>query len=254
MSADRVIPAMRVEHHRIESFPYSAARYTKMPAPGEEEEEESNDEPLGAALTTPEEDARRLASVDQVIFEKLQQAERDALDTARRGYEEGFASGEAEGRAFGESQYRAHIQRLDGQLKDLSQAIELGRQAAKEEILALALAVGQYLAGRELSEGTGTLAPLLDSILDAQPFPGDPGGAEGPAPMTVFMHPKDVEALQSAPDAPAPFPGVQLREDHELTRGSLRIEAAAGVLDASLEQRQARLLELVQRMRAEERP
>jgi len=29
----------------------------------------------------------------------MQQAERDALDTARRGYEEGFASGEAEGPA-----------------------------------------------------------------------------------------------------------------------------------------------------------
>ena len=39
--------------------------------------------------------------MDQVIFEKLQQAERDALDTARRGYEEGFASGEIEGRQFG---------------------------------------------------------------------------------------------------------------------------------------------------------
>lgn len=247
MSADRVIPAGRVEHHRIESFPYTAPRYTKMPAP----EDDGSDAPLGAALTTPEEDARRLASVDQVIFEKLQQAERDALDTARRGYEEGFAAGEAEGRAFGESQYRAHIQRLDGQLREMSEAISLGRRAARDEVLALALAVGRYLAGRELDQGAGTLAPLLESILESNPFPGGLGdgepGREGP--MAVYMHPKDLEALQAPADAgqPARFPGVQLKEDAELTRGSLRIEAATGLLDASLEQRETRLLELVRR-------
>jgi flagellar biosynthesis/type III secretory pathway protein FliH len=251
MSAERVIPAGRVEHDRIESFPYVAPRYTKMPAP----EDEDNETPLGATLTTPEEDARRLASVDQVIFEKLQQAERDALDTARRGYEEGFAAGEAEGRAFGESQYRAHIQRLDGQLKELSDAIDLGRLAARDEILALALAMGQYLAGREITRGTGNLAPLLQSILESHPFPAELPGGNGPGNgvLAVYMHPKDLEALGPA-EGLAPFPGVQLKEDLELTRGSLRIEAATGVLDATLEHRQARLLELVQRLREQETP
>jgi len=252
MSAERVIPARRVDDRRIESFPYSTAHFGG-PLP---DEEDDSDAPLGSALTTPEEDARRLASVDQVIFEKLQQAERDALDTARRGYEEGFAAGETEGRQFGESQYRAHIQRLDGQLKELSQVITLGQQAARDEVIALALAMGRYLAGRELQEGPATLGPLLDAILESHPFPGELAaggpGEGGPAgAMTVLMHPKDLEALMPVADQ---HPGVALKEDPELTRGSLRIEAATGVLDASLEHREARLLELVQRFREQAAP
>jgi len=47
---------------------------------------------------------------------------------------------------------------------------------------------------------------------------------------------------------------VLLREDAELSRGSLRIEAAAGVLDASLERRQARCAELIERFREQEAP
>ncbi len=147
MSAERVIPARRANDRQIASFPYFTAQFSR-PLP---EEGDDSDAPLGAALTTPEEDARRLASVDQVIFEKLQQAERDALDTARRGYEEGFASGEIEGRQFGESQYRAHIHRLDSHLRELSDSLALNGRAARDEIIALALAIGEYLAAREIA-------------------------------------------------------------------------------------------------------
>ena len=242
MSAERVIPRRRVDDHAIESFPYFTAHFSR-PMP----EGDDNDAPLGAALTTPEEDARRLASVDQVIFEKLQQAERDALDTARRGYEEGFASGEAEGRAFGESQYRAHIQRLDGHLQELSASLSLHGRAAKDELAALALAIGEYLAGRAIQRAGASIGPMLDAILAAHPFPGETSEAE--AAMTVHMNPRDLDTLgKDHPDSP----GLTLKADPELTRGSLRVEAATGVLDASLEERQARLMELVHRFREQE--
>jgi flagellar biosynthesis/type III secretory pathway protein FliH len=94
-----------------------------------------------------------------------------------------------------------------------------------------------------------TIGPMLDNILETHPFPGaqaDPNTA-----LTVHMNPKDLEALGT--DAP-PRPGVTLREDAELSRGSLRVEAATGVLDASLERRQARLMELVQHFREQEAP
>jgi flagellar biosynthesis/type III secretory pathway protein FliH len=243
MSVDRVIPARKVEDHRIEAFPYFTAHFsTPLPEEGEE-----GDAPLGTALSSPEEDAKRLASVDQVIFEKLQQAERDALDTARRGYEEGFASGEAEGRSFGESQYRSHIQKLDGHLQELSASLTLNDRAAKDELLALALAIGEYLAGREIQRSGASIGPMLDAILAAHPFPGE--SSEAVAAVTVHMNPRDLEAL--GPDG-APRPGVTLKEDPELTRGSLRVEAATGVLDASLEERQARLMELVGRFLEQE--
>jgi len=245
MSVERVIPARRVKDRQIESFPYFKASFSS-PLP---EEADDSDTPLGSALSTPEEDARRLASVDQVIFEKLQQAERDALDTARRGYEEGFAAGETEGRQFGESQYRAHIHRLDDHLQELSASLALNRQAARDEILALALAIGEHLAAREISHGGASIGPMLDAILAAHPFPG--AQEEAIAAMTIYMNVKDLEDLGG--DA-RQHPGVLLREDAELSRGSLRIEAAAGVLDATLERRQARCAELVQRFREQEAP
>jgi flagellar biosynthesis/type III secretory pathway protein FliH len=245
MSVERVIPARWVDDHQIESFPYGQARYGSPLA----QDEDDSDTPLGAALTTPEEDARRLASVDQVIFEKLQQAERDALDTARRGYEEGFASGEAEGRQFGESQYRAYLQRLDGDLKELSHNLALCSQASRDEVLALALAVGEYLAAREIRQGEERIGPVLDAILAAHPFPGAQE-AEAAA-VVVHLHPRDLEALGMDPRA---HPGVDLAEDADLSRGSLRIETVEGVLDASLERRTVLLRELVQRFREQEAP
>ena len=247
MSVNRVIPARHAEGKRIESFPYFDARFNR-PLPETPEEEDGNDTPLAAALSNPAEDAKRLASVDQVIFERMQQAEREALETARKGYEEGFTSGEAEGRLFGESQYRTYIQRLDNHLEELSAALSLHQQASRDELLALALAMGEYLAGRAIQDDSTTLLPLLDAVLASHPFPGLVDGAQPGAStaITIHMNAKDLEALGAASQL---HPGVALREDKELSRGSLRAEASEGVLDASLEHRQARLMQLVQQFR-----
>jgi len=67
--------------------------------------------------------------------------------------------------------------------------------------------------------------------------------------MTVHMNPQDLEAM-----GPHPSREAGAAEDAELSRGSLRIEAASGVLDASMERRQARLMELVERFREQDAP
>ncbi len=246
MSVERFIPARRVDLEAIEAFPYFAAQ---APPPLEDEDEAGDDTPLSATFTTPEEDARRLASVDQIIYEKLQQAERDAQDVARKAYEQGFAAGETEGRAFGESQYRAQIQRLDKALGELSASLSLHGKAAQDELLGLALAFGEYLAGREIQQGIQTLRPLLERVLDAHPFPASPDDPEGRPGITVLIHPRDLEEIGGSAAAPA---GVTLREDEGLTRGSLRVESASGVLDATVERRRGHLLELIQRIREQE--
>ena len=121
--------------------------------------------------------------------------------------------------------------------------------AARDEILALALAMGEYLAGREIRDGARRMGPVLDAVLDAHPFPGSQ--EEGTPPMTVFLHPKDLEFLGAGAAA---RPGLALREDPDLSRGGLRVEAAEGVLDATLERRAAGLEELIRRFRDQEAP
>jgi flagellar assembly protein FliH len=247
MSAERVIQARYVDDERVEAFPYFAAQFSR-PLDGLGDDD---DAPLGSTLSSPEEDARRLASVDQIIFEKLQEAERDAQETARRAYEEGFKSGEQEGRQFGESQYRAHLQRLDGHIEEISQSLAINQRAARDEVLALALALAEYLSGRAIEAGIPTLEPLMDAILEARPFPAGPGDGPELTAVNVFLNPKDLEELGEASQR---HPGVTLREDPELSRGGLRLESPIGVLDASLERRKEKVLEVLQAFREKDQP
>lgn len=238
----RIIPARVAETKEIEAFPYFAATFT---APlGVDDGSFEGEQSLSAEISSPEEDARRLASVDQVIYEKLQQAERDAQDIARKAYEEGFSAGEAEGRSFGESQYRSYIQRLEGHFQELSQAATLLGLATEEEIIALSLSFGEYLAAQQIEQAHQAIRPLLTSVLESHPF-NAPEAADNSA-LVIFLNPKDLEQLG---DAYVGYPGIALREDLELSRGSLRLEAAEGVLEATLERRQARLMEAIQRCR-----
>lgn len=246
MSVDRVIPARKVDLGAIEAYPYFPAEFAPPMPP---EEPGGDDAPVAAGFSTPEEDAQRLASVDQILFEKHQQAERDAQEVARRAYEEGYQAGEAEGRTFGESQYVAQIQRLDGALRELSASLALCTRASQDEVLALALAMAEHLAAREIEQGTQTIRPLLEATLAAHPFPSNPEDPQAPPGITVLVNPKDLEELDRVATA---HPGVTLRADAGLSRGSLRMENGGGVLDATLERRRNRLMELLRATREKE--
>jgi flagellar assembly protein FliH len=246
MSVERVIRAQETLDRKIEEFAYSSVTFTPAMA-----EENDDDSPLARELSTPEEEAQRLASVDQIIFQKLQKTEQEAHDIARKAYEEGFAAGEVEGRAFGESQSQAFVKRLEASLQELSAAASLIGKVAEDEILALSLALAEYLAGQQIDESPQAIQPLLISILEANPFPAPEPGTLNPQTLNIAMNPKDLEQLG---DRYVGHAGLHLFEDVSLTRGSLRIEAAEGVLEATMERRRDRLMELIQRFREKARP
>lgn len=244
MSPSRFIPAHEAATREIEAFPYFAATYAP-PLPGAGPVAEGDDAPLAEQLTTPEEDARRLASVDQQIHDKLMMAEHQAQEIARHAYEEGFAAGEAEGRNFGESQYKVYTSRLEKHLEELSHSASLLEKASKDEILALALALGEYLAGRQIEISRDAILPLLDRLLERYPFPTPEGGA---STLEVSLNPRDLEQLG---DHFVGRSGLRVVEDPELSRGSLRLSSPEGVVEATLERRRERLLELLHRFREE---
>ncbi len=246
--SDRVIPASLAQNRQIEAFPYFSATFA---IPVAAEDEDGDEKPLAAGLSSPEEDVQRLASVDQVIHEKLQMAEQQAHEIARHAYEEGFASGEAEGRIFGESQFKVYAQRLDSHLADLSRMGSLLGQAAKDEVLALALSIGEYLAGQQINQSQEAIRPLLEAILESHPFPTAETGAKDAVALEVFLNPRDLEQLG---DGYIGYPGIRLLEDGELSRGSLRVSSPEGVLEATLERRRERLMEVLHRFREGEAP
>jgi len=278
MSLDaRVISAKDISARRVASYPYPIAE--TRPDLEDILPLADTEEPLGAAYREPPEELRkRLDSVEQTIEEELAQAERlitekhaqaekliaekhaqaeqkiieaeqQAAEISRRAFEEGFASGEKEGRESGESQFKVHIGRLEENLKALSNAVSLYENASGEEVLALITVMAEYLAAQHLETAEDAAGPLLNSILEAHPFPLPLSAAPGEPPLVIFMHPKDLDHAQAI--LTRTYPGTRLLADAGLSRGSFRLETADTVIDATFERRRERLLNLVNRMREE---
>jgi len=184
--------------------------------------------------------------VEQRIVDRLQEAERQAQDIARRAYEEGFASGEAEGRTFGESQYKAYIQRLEEELAELAGTTVMLKEALNEELVALALAVGEHLAVQQIEQSPDAVKALMERILEELPFPLPRGRRDGEMPVLIFLNPSDLEQLG---DHFVGHGGLSLMSDGTLSRGSLRIEAPQGILNGTLERRRDQLMQLIVRMK-----
>lgn len=238
------IPAEKVDPSAVQAFPYQPLNPTLIPSTSDLED----DAPIGAELSTHEEDLRRLASVDQQIFERMQEAERRALEIEREAFEKGFAAGEAEGRSFGESLYKGHIQRLESELRELAEATAQIRDARDEELLALCLAVGEHLAAQQIERSPQAVRALVDRVLEELPFPIPRTRETGERPLIIYLNPQDLEQLA---DHYVGHLGLRLVEDPALSRGSLRMEAESGILDGTLERRRQRMMELVQRLRDE---
>ena len=243
MSTKGYIRAEDLRDTRLEAFPYFPVDVMMANAGFDE----------GSDSVASDIDGGDLARVpiEQRLMDRLQEAERQAQDIARRAYEEGFASGEAEGRAFGESQYKTYIQRLEEQLVELATTSQLLREALNEELVALALAVGEHLAIQQIEQTPGAVKAMMERILEELPFPLPRGRREGELPVQVFLNPADQEQLGDHFVGQA---GIALLADGGLSRGSIRIEAPQGVLNGTLERRRERLMELIARMKEDLAP
>jgi flagellar biosynthesis/type III secretory pathway protein FliH len=243
MSTKGYIRAEDLRDTRLEAFPYFPVDVMMARASFEEGTD-------SVASDLDDGDASRVP-IEQRLVDRLQEAERQAQGIARQAYEEGFASGEAEGRAFGESQYKAYILRLEDQLRELASASLTLREALNEELVALAIAVGEHLAVQQIEQTPGAVRAILDHILEELPFPLPRGRREGEMPVQVFLNPADLERLG---DQFIGHAGLSLLPDGTLSRGSLRLEAPQGILNGTLERRRERIMQLIDRMREEAAP
>jgi len=243
MSRKGFIRSEDLRDTRVEAFPYFPVDAMMGQGPYEEGADSVASD-LG-------DDALAKIPIEQRLVDRLQDAERQAQDIARLAYEEGFASGEAEGRAFGESQYKAYMQRLDESLVELGSASLTLREALTNELVALALAVGEHLAVQQIERSPRAVRTLMERILEELPFPLPRGRRDGELPVQAFLHPADLEQLG---DHFIGHGGIALLADGSLSRGSLRIEAPQGILNGSLERRRERLMQLIARMNEEGSP
>ena len=243
MSNKGYIRAEDLQDTRLEAFPYFPVDVMMVRASLDEGGDSVASDIDGGDLSR--------IPIEQRLMDRLQEAERQAQDIARRAYEEGFSSGEAEGRVFGESQYKTYIQRLEEQLMELASASLLLREALNEELVALALAVGEHLAIQQIEQSPGAVKAMLERVLEELPFPLPRGRREGELPVQVFLNPADLEQLGDHFVGQA---GLALVADGSLSRGSIRIEAPQGVLNGTLERRRERFMQLITRMKEDLAP
>jgi flagellar assembly protein FliH len=243
MSTKGYIRAEDLQDTRLEAFPYFPVDVMMAHA--------SSDDGLDSVASDIDGGDLSRIPIEQRLMERLQEAERQAQDIARRAYEEGFASGEAEGRVFGESQYKTYIQRLEEQLLELAATSLLLREALNEELVALALAVGEHLAIQQIEQTPGAVKAMMEHVLEELPFPLPRGRREGELPVQVFLNPADLEQLGDHFVGQA---GIALVADGTLSRGSIRIEAPQGVLNGTLERRREGLMQLIARMKEDLAP
>ncbi|HEY3400174.1 MAG TPA: FliH/SctL family protein [Geothrix sp.] len=227
-----------VQHSHLEAFPYFPVDAT-LTHGGRDDGESSVASDLG-------EDPAAQVPVEQRLIDRLQEAERQAQEISRQAYEEGFAAGEAEGRTFGESQYKGYMQRLEEHFSELAGVALILRESLTEEMIALALAVGEHLAVQQIERSPAAVRTLMEGVLAELPFPLPHGRQDGERPLQVFLSPRDLEHLG---DRFVGRAGLSLLADASLSRGSLRVETPQGILDASLERRRERLMQLIARMR-----
>lgn len=237
MSRKGFIRAEDLQDRRMEAYPYF---------PVDAMSQGAFDEGAGSVASDLGDEDVAGIPIEERIMDRLQAAERQAQEIARRAYEEGFASGEAEGRTFGESQYKSYIVRLEEQLLELASASMTLREALNEELVALSLAVGEHLAVQQIEQSPASVKALMERILEELPFPLPRGRREGEMPMQVFLNPADLEQLG---DHFVGQSGLSLLPDNALTRGSLRIEAPQGILNGSLERRREGIMQLITRMK-----
>ncbi|HEX9009507.1 MAG TPA: FliH/SctL family protein [Holophagaceae bacterium] len=239
MSRRGYIKSEDLQDTRLDAFPYfpvdtSLARNASL---------EGGEASVSDDLEGP---GRPQRSTEERIIDRLQEAERQAQEIARKAYEEGFASGEAEGRTFGESQYVTYIQRLEAHLQELAAATLTLRESLNDQLTALALAVGEHLAVQQIDRSPRAVKTLMERVLEELPFPMPRGTREGERPLHVYLNPQDLDQLG---DTFIGHGGLALAADPALSRGSVRIEAPQGILDASLERRRDHLMEILGRMK-----
>jgi flagellar assembly protein FliH len=173
---------------------------------------------------------------------KLAQEMMAARDAGhQQGYQAGLLQGRADGQAQGLAQGLAQselvLREQQTALAHLCQGFEQQAEQAREEIaqqvLALALDMAHALLKSSIELQPERLLPVIEHALQGLPALQ--------SPSNLYLHPQDLELVQTAQGEELTAAGWRLRPDPHLTRGGCRLETPRNEVDATLETRWRRL-------------
>lgn len=153
------------------------------------------------------------------------------------GYEEGYQAGHTAGLKAGEEdnqalqkQWQQLINHLHAPLKALDDAVE-------KDLVQLSLTVARQVIGQASTHQPDQILEVMRRALAALPV--------NDRKLKVFLHPQDIELVQSGLSLDQEESRWQWIEDPSLTPGGVRLETADTTVDASVE---ARLEKLIDKM------
>ncbi|MCE8014798.1 flagellar assembly protein FliH [Halomonas sp. MCCC 1A17488] len=188
----------------------------------------------------PAEQARRRAAFqrqaelkalrEKVIQEAREEGYRAGFETGRH---EGHAQGLKEGRQEAEQELKRRTHEVVTPLKPLAEQFANALATLDDEIatdlVELALATGQQLAGEALKARPRQVLELVKALLHTEPpLVGQ---------QRLWLNPQDHKLVEEHLGVELAAAGWKLQPDAQLTRGGCRVTSANGELDATWETR-----------------
>ncbi len=134
------------------------------------------------------EGANPLDELEQVVRQRLLEAERRAEELEREAYEKGYEQGRKDGYAFGASSIEKIRERLDTVAASLEALPAQVLRDYRQWLIEAALTLARHLFQAAVTVNPSVLEKLVDQILDHM---------ERSQAVTIVFHPKDRDLLQS---------------------------------------------------------
>lgn len=194
--------------------------------------------------------ARAEAEANEIRAEASREADKIIEEAMERGFEEGRKAGAEQGRAAGfeagrNEAYEATASTLGAVAERWSAALgsfEASRdrllREARQDVLELAIRLGERVARREIDADPDAAARQLEAALEL---------VLSPSALRIDVHPEDeervAEALPGLLAALAKTPHAEVVESPAVGRGGVRVRTESGVIDARISEQLERLAE-----------
>lgn len=167
----------------------------------------------------------------------VSRARSEAASIEEKAYQKGIEEGRKTGELVAEQQVQAILAHYHQSISALDQARGLALDQMQLDLLDLVLTTTEKLVGAELRANPHAILSMVKDAVQT---------LKQRRNLTIFLNAEDHRFVMSVAETERQTwlgTQVQLEVDPELGRGSFRIEAAGGELDAVIETRLARLRE-----------
>lgn len=183
-------------------------------------------------------DIPSLDDMDHIIRKRLLEAERQAQETEKLAYENGYAQGQKDGFEYGRKSALIVQEQLENVLLQLGSLPSRAFRDYRDWFIQSSLSMARCIVQNELKTNSDGLTSLVTSLLHE---------AEEHHTLTLYLNPGDLDLLRKKTPMETWLqqfsPAFSLKTDAGLTPGGCRLESDLQLLDATLETRLASLEE-----------